>query len=432
MSRAACRTVPANQGGGVRRYTSVVLDRRASFWVSAGVVAHTLWTSAAPAMTYRLYASEWHLTSTTTAEIFAIYPIVVVGVLVLFGGLSDQIGRRATMLLGLGASFLGALILALAPDVFWLFVARAFMGIGVGLTAGPSTAAVVEFNEGGTPRRASVVATAAQAVGFAAALVVGGALTQYAPWPLHLVFWLLAFLIAALFAIAWFLPRPAQSGATGGWTPRLPSVPRRARKAFVVAAFAMTTAYTHGVMILSLGGQIAHDLVRSPNTLVNGSILAVFAVMSGIVSLLARSLPTRTAMIAGAAASGAGMMLLAAATVFHAMALFLSASAMTGAGYSLLFLSALDVIGSAAPVERRGQILSALYLLGYLAMGMLAPILGHVAAVHGLGVAVYLGTGLIAALSFVTLGLALGLRHVADDQRRGSPTGTPNLPAPND
>ncbi|MEM5296799.1 MFS transporter [Burkholderia sp. JPY481] len=106
-----------------------------------------------------------------------VYPIAVVSVLILFGGLSDQIGRRATMLLGLNASFLGALILALAHDISWLFLARAFMGVGVGLTAGPSTAAMVEFNEGGAPRRASVVATAAQAAGFAAALIVGGALT---------------------------------------------------------------------------------------------------------------------------------------------------------------------------------------------------------------------------------------------------------------
>lgn len=33
------------------------LGRRASFRVVTTVVAHTLWTSAAPSMTYRLYAS---------------------------------------------------------------------------------------------------------------------------------------------------------------------------------------------------------------------------------------------------------------------------------------------------------------------------------------------------------------------------------------
>ena len=93
-----------------------VLGRRASLLVSAGVVSHTLWTSAAPALTYGLYAQEWHLTHTVTAGIFAIYPIGVVVMLVGFGGISDQIGRRATMLAGLFASLAGALLFAVAPD----------------------------------------------------------------------------------------------------------------------------------------------------------------------------------------------------------------------------------------------------------------------------------------------------------------------------
>jgi hypothetical protein len=88
----------------------MALGRRASFWVSAGVVTHIFWTSAAPAMTYRLYAEQWHLTPTATTAIFAVYPIVVVAVLIGFGDLSDHIGRRFTMLLGLGASLIGTLL----------------------------------------------------------------------------------------------------------------------------------------------------------------------------------------------------------------------------------------------------------------------------------------------------------------------------------
>ena len=82
----------------LRRSGPLTLGQQASFWVSAGVVAHTLWTSAAPAMTYQLYAEEWRLTHTVTTGIFAIYPIVVVAVLILFGDISDHIGRRTTML----------------------------------------------------------------------------------------------------------------------------------------------------------------------------------------------------------------------------------------------------------------------------------------------------------------------------------------------
>jgi hypothetical protein len=105
----------------------------------------------------------------------------------------------------------------------------------------------------------------------------------------------------------------------------------------------------------------------------------------------------------GAVASAAGMGLLALAAARHDLAAFLLATSTAGAGYSLLFLSALEVVGAAAPAARRGGALSALYLLAYLAMGSTALLLGAVATAQGLGFAVDLGASGIAMLSIATL-----------------------------
>jgi hypothetical protein len=383
------------------------LPQRASFWVAAGVVAHTFWTSAAPAMAYPLFAAEWHLTHTVTTGIFAIYPIVVAAVLVGFGDVSDYVGRRTAILWGVGASLVGALLFALAPDVLWLFAGRAFMGIGVGLTAGASTAAMVEFSGQGTgkgaSKRAATITTAAQAFGFAAALLLGGALIQYAPLPTRLNFWVLFAVLAALFAAAWFLPR--HTGSAAHWRPKTPFIPKHLRPAFAVAAAAVTAAYTHGVLILSLGSQVARDLVGSPNTLVNGAALSLFAIASGVVGIGARTLQPRTAMTAGAAASAAGMALLAAAVARHHLPVFLAATAISGAGYALLFFGGLQTVNSAAPADHRGGVLSAIYLLAYVLLGAVSLLLGAVATEHGLGFAVNLGAGVIALFSVITVAL---------------------------
>src|SRR5712692_6532017 len=119
LSPAACG--PHQPGCCTQRNSAPYeLGQRTSFWIAAGVVAHTLWTSAAPAMTYPLFAEEWHLTHTVTTGVFAIYPIVVAAVLVGFGDVSDYVGRRTAILWGVGASLVGTLLFALAPDVLWL------------------------------------------------------------------------------------------------------------------------------------------------------------------------------------------------------------------------------------------------------------------------------------------------------------------------
>jgi predicted MFS family arabinose efflux permease len=401
-----------------------VLGQRASFWVSAGVFAHIFWTSAAPAMTYRLYAEQWHLTPTVTTGIFAVYPIVVVAVLVGFGDLSDHIGRRLAMLLGLGASLIGTFLFAVAPDVLWLFAGRAVTGIGVGLTAGASTAAMVDFSAEGQSKRAASITAAAQAFGIAASLLLGGALTQYAPWPTRLAFWVVFALIALLLVATWFLPRrrggPAGGPASRRWRPRYPSIPAGLAWAFAVAASAVTTAFTHDALFLSVGGQVGHDLVGSSNALVNGAVLSLFAITMGVVGISARGLRPQPAMLWGAIASIASMGLLALSVVRQGLSIFLASAAMAGIGYSLLFIGGLALLGAAVPARHRGGVLSALYLLAYLWMGIAALGLGVVATERGLGLAVDLGAAAITLLSLGTIGL-LALQRMHDRNMPGAP-----------
>src|SRR5258705_5198061 len=276
-----------------------VLGRRASLLVSAGVVSHTLWTSAAPALTYGLYAQEWHLTHTVTAAIFAVYPMVGVVMLVGFGGISDQIGRRAMMLAGLFASLTGALLFAVAPDVWWVFAGRALMGIGVGLAASPSTAAILEFTSSERVKSAALVTMGAQAIGFAAALLLGGALTEYGPWPTRLCFWVLAVFLIVLLIGTWLLPRHAPGGAGGDWRSRMPSVPKPVRRAFAVSSTAMVAAFTFCVLVLSLGGQVERDLIGSPNAFLNSGVLSLFPVVMGVTGIAAPPLSPRLALIIG-------------------------------------------------------------------------------------------------------------------------------------
>jgi MFS family permease len=398
-------TLPlTNQGtGGLR--TGFVLGRRASLVVSTGVAGHTLWASAAPALTYRLYAQEWHLTHTATTAIFAVFPIAVVAMLIGFGGISDQIGRRATMLLGLGASLIGAVLFAVAPDIWWVFAGRDFMGVGVGLSAGTSTAAILEFSSHQDARRAASLTMMAQAGGFAAALLVGGALTEYGPWPTRLCFWVLAVLLAALTAATWFLPRHTAGEAKADWRPGMPFVPKDMRRAFATASTAMMVAYTFGVLVLSFGGQVEHDLIGSSNALLNGAVLALFPIVLAPVGIVAKRLSSRIALGIGSVASVFGMGLLALAVSRHDLLTYLIATATAGAAYSLLFVGGLGLVNTGSS-HHRGAVFSALYLVGYLSMGALALVLGVVATVWGLGLAVYLGAVVITIVSLATLVLA--------------------------
>jgi hypothetical protein len=80
------------------------------------------------------------------------------------------------------------------------------------------------------------------------------------------------------------------------------------------------------------------------------------------------------------------------------------------------------LITANAPADRRGGVLSALYLVAFAMQAVVVLLLGAAATTWGLGVAVDLGAVAIAVLSICTIGLAVD----RNDQAVG---GEPPCPA---
>lgn len=392
------------------------LSRPASFWTAAAVAGISLWTSAAPTTTYPLYASTWHLTPTATTAIFAVYPVVLVAFLLLFGQLSDYIGRRTTMLYGVGGLLAGVLLFAVAPSVGWVYAGRALMGAGVGLALTPATAAVVEFSARGKAARASSITTAATAAGLALATIVGGGLIEYAPAPLHLDFWVLLAVVAVVFGFVRRMPRHTKDESQGRWRPRPVTVAKGIRLLYVASAVAVTAAYAFGSVFLALGAQVARQLIGTENIFVIGLILAIMSVTIGVTAITGRRFTAARLVTVGAVATLADVALLEISAHAHSLPLFMVTTVLGGVSYGLLFSGGLGLITTHAPAHHRGGTLAAVYLVAYVLQGAIAVTLGLVATASGLGTALLVGVIVIGSLALLVITAAAAL--AAQNRRR--------------
>ncbi len=385
---------------------AATLPARARFWTAAAVAVVALWSSGAPALVYPVYERAWGLTPAVITAIFAVYPIVLVVVLVVFGGISDYIGRRATMLAGLASILVGVLIFALAPNVGWLFAGRIFQGIGVGLALSPAGAALVEF--GRSAATASSVNTLATAVGLTIATVLGGGLVQYAPFPRELTFWVLFVVTVALTVAVYFLPRNDRSAEPGArWRPRPLRVPRGLRGVVVTAALGAATSFAVGAVLISLGAQLIRDVLHTDNALIAGLVLAISSVVGGAVSIAARTLAPRTAVASGALIGAVAIGLLVASANLSSLPLFVVTSVVFGVSYGMLFLGSLGLINRFAPPHHRAGTLSVVFLVAYLGQGAVAIGLGVLATDLGLAPALAIVGPILITLALAALVAAI-------------------------
>jgi MFS family permease len=346
------------------------------------VLALCLWASGAPSVLYPVYAEQWDLAPVVTTSVFGAYPLALLIVLLFFGSISDTIGRRRAMLVGVALIGTSAIVFALAPNVGFLFAGRVLQGVGTGFALGAASAALVENNITANPRVASTMTTVSTSLGLTLALVVSGALAQLAPLPLVLSFGILFLLAASAFGLILSTPHDEHHGER--WTFSLPRIAPGTGRPFVLATLSVAIAYAVGAIFLSLGADMARDFTRTTDLLVIGALLGISSTAIGITALLLARVHAHVAILVGAVLSIAGLGIMTAASATGSIVLLLAWCVVGGVGYSFAFTGGLGLINRTAPAHHRGATLSLLYLFSYLLQAAVAIGAGALATAVGL------------------------------------------------
>ncbi len=316
---------------------------------------------------YAVYERRFSFSSAVLTVVFATYALVLAPSLLVFGQLSDRLGRRRVMSAGLATAAGGAALFALARGLPWLFAARAVQGLAVGMISGAASAALVELDPGGGgagAHRPALVAALAQAGGSAAGPLVAGLLATWLPAPRVLCFALLGTITAACAAAVLTIPEPAPAVADE-WRIQRPSVPVEIQDLFARAAVTGALLWAVAALFLSVVPSYAAGLLGTSSLALLGAIAALMLGTS-----CAAQLVSRGSQPAGLLLAAAGLVALWLAFPLHSLAALLLAAVLAGSGHGLGFLRAQADLNQAAPPLRRGAVTAAFYTCIYLGVAV--------------------------------------------------------------
>lgn len=338
-------------------------------------------TAASPL--YRVYHAEFHFSPAMLTLLFTVYIVVLLFTLLFLGSLSDHVGRRPVILSGLVAGAVASGLFLLAHGVTTLFAGRALQGVAVGFIGGAANAALLDLRPGS--RAAPVVSSVALSGGQALGAIGASALAQYGPAPTRLVWWLLlgAFVLGGLAVAVMPEPGSRRPGAVSSLRPQL-SLPRSARGAFVVALPCLIAVWALAGFYLSLGPSLAVLLFHSDNLMWGGVLISLFTGLGAAASTAVVKGEPAVVMLGGCLTLIAGVIVTFTSIDTSAPAILFIGAAIAGLGFGPAFLGAYRATIAVAPSGGRAGLITAVYVVSYLATGVPAVVGGIATSRYGL------------------------------------------------
>jgi hypothetical protein len=382
------------------------ISGRPALYLLASLVVSLLAGSAAPTPLYAIYQRQWGFTPITTTIVFGVYAVAVLAALLALGRLSDSIGRRPVLLAALGVQVLSMLVFATAGGVGELLAARVIQGLATGAALGAIGAGMLDVDR----ERGALANALSPGLGTGSGALVSALFVQFLPAPTHLIYFALIGVFAVQ-AIGVGLLRETVTRVPVTATAFVPEVrlPRAVRGPVLAAAPVLFAVWALAGLYAALGPALVQTLTGSASVVLGAASLTVLTVTAVSAVYLLRNVHARTVLVAGIAALVVGVAITLIALGVGSAGLFFAGTAVSGIGFGAGFQGGIrTVVPQAAPHERAG-LLSLLFVISYLGMGVPAVAAGF-GATDGLGL---LGAARDYGIALIVLaGLALvGLRR---------------------
>jgi predicted MFS family arabinose efflux permease len=350
----------------------------------ASITVTFLAASAAPTPLYASYQKAWGFSALTTTVVFGIYAVSFLGALLTVGRLSDHIGRRPVLLLGIAGQVLALMVFADAHSVTALLVARIIQGIAAGTALGAIGAGMLDIDQ----TRGAVANATAPGLGTASGALLAAFAVQWLPSPTRLVYVVLAGVLLAQAIGVWWLPETSPR-APGAWRSLVPQIalPSQTRRPMLAAAPVLFAVWALGGFYASLGPSLIDHLVGSASVIDAGLGLGVLTGVGALTTYVLRARPASRVMLIGTGSLIAGVAVVLLSLWADSAQGFFVGTAVAGVGFGAGFQGGIRLVAPLAHPDQRAGVMSVLFTVSYLGLGIPA-----VAA----GLAVVKGGGLVA------------------------------------
>jgi predicted MFS family arabinose efflux permease len=351
--------------------------------VLASMIMSFLAGSSAPTPLYPLYQAAWGFTPIAVTVVFGIYALAVLAALLVTGSLSDHLGRRPVLIVAALMQAVAMLVFATAHGLGALLIARVVQGLATGAAASAVGAAMLDLDRA----KGTLANAVAPMTGTATGALGAGVLVQYAPSPTVLVYALLAvvFVAQAIAVVRMRETAPLTRGrVVASLRPQF-RLPVRVRGPMLVAMPVLIAAWALAGFYGSLGPALVRRMCATSSLALGGIMLALLAASAAVTMFVLANREARPMMRYGAAALALGVALTLVAMTHGSPAVLFAGGAIAGSGFGGAFQGAIRTVLPFAEADERAGVLSVIYVVAYLAMGVPA-VLGGLRVVHGGGI----------------------------------------------